>query len=104
MLLFRYAIWILTKFVLSLRYRVQIHGVEQLGAQSGPVLILPNHPSYTEPVLVLTALWSRLRPRPVLYEEFFRHPLLYPIAKLLRAVRVPDLEHASVRARQRTTQ
>jgi long-chain-fatty-acid--[acyl-carrier-protein] ligase len=104
MLLIHYAVWLLAKVVLSLRYRTRVHGAESLHALKGPVLILPNHPGYVDPVIVLTTLWPWLRPRPVLYEEYFRHPMLYPFAKLLRAVLVPDLEHASVQARQRAEQ
>jgi long-chain-fatty-acid--[acyl-carrier-protein] ligase len=104
MLPMRYAVWLLAKGVLSLRYRVRVHGVEPVRDLKGPTLILPNHPGYIDPVIVLTTLWPWLDPRPVLYEEYFRHPLLYPFAKLLRAVRMPDLERASVQARQRAEQ
>jgi long-chain-fatty-acid--[acyl-carrier-protein] ligase len=100
----RYLVWLLAKLVLSWRYRVQVHGLEELRDRKGPILVLPNHPAYIEPVIVVTMLWRWLRPRPVLYEGFFRHPLLNPFANLLQAIRVPDLERASVLARQRAEQ
>jgi long-chain-fatty-acid--[acyl-carrier-protein] ligase len=40
----------------------------------------------------------------MLYEGNFRNPLLYPFAWLLRAVPVPDLEQASMQARERAEQ
>jgi long-chain-fatty-acid--[acyl-carrier-protein] ligase len=104
MLLLRYVLWLLARLVLWLRYRVRIHGAEQVRGLKGPVLILPNHPSYTDPVLVILVLWPALRPRPLQYEGYFRNPLLYPLMKLQGAVPVPDLERASVEARDRTQQ
>jgi long-chain-fatty-acid--[acyl-carrier-protein] ligase len=101
MLLLRYLMWLLIKLTLSLRYRIRIHGTDKLKGLQGPVLILPNHPGYTDPIIVLISMWPMLRPRPVLYEEYFRHPLLYPVAQLLRAVRIPDLERASVHAKEK---
>ena len=38
--------------------------MEQLRGIKGPVLILPNHPGYIDPPLVLAVLWPVLRPRP----------------------------------------
>src|SRR5579883_1387953 len=104
MLLLRTVVWLLARVVLSLRYRVRVHGADLLRGLKGPILILPNHPGYIDPVIVLTTLWPWLHPRPVLYDEYFRHPLLHPFANLLRAVRIPDLERASMEARQRAEQ
>ncbi|HEV3255710.1 MAG TPA: AMP-binding protein [Gemmataceae bacterium] len=100
----RYTVWLLARLTLALRYRVRVHGLEQVRDLKGPVLILPNHPGLIDPPLVLTALWPRLKPRPVLFEGNFQNPVLYPAMKLLNALRVPDLETASVEARARAEQ
>jgi long-chain-fatty-acid--[acyl-carrier-protein] ligase len=102
--LFQVGLWLLSRLVLPLRYRVHVHGAESLQRLKGPTLILPNHPAYADPLLVLMALWPALRPCPVLFEGFFRNRFLSPLANLLGAVRVPDLEQASVEARERTQQ
>ncbi|HEV3117328.1 MAG TPA: lysophospholipid acyltransferase family protein, partial [Gemmataceae bacterium] len=104
MFLLRYLAWFITRAIVSLRYRVKIQGIDQVRGRKGPVLILPNHPAYMDPTLVLVALWPWLRPRPLQYEGFFRNPLLYPLMKILGALPVPDLERASVQARERTHQ
>src|SRR2546421_10647852 len=104
MFLLRYLIWALARAIASLRYRVKIQGIEQVRGLKGPVLILPTLPAYMDPTLVLVALWPSLRPRPLQYEGYFRNPLLYPLMKLLGALPVPDLERASVQARERTEQ
>jgi len=100
----RYAVWLLARLILSLRYRARVHGMERLRDLKGPVLVLPNHPGMIDPPLVLTALWPRLKPRPVLFEGNFQNPVLYPAMKLLNALRVPDLETASVEARAKAEQ
>jgi acyl-CoA synthetase (AMP-forming)/AMP-acid ligase II/1-acyl-sn-glycerol-3-phosphate acyltransferase/acyl carrier protein len=95
----RLGMWKLTRFVLGLRYRVQVHGMEKLADVRGPVLILPSHPAYIDPSIVLSNLWPVVRPRPMLFENLFKNPLLYPLMKFLDALRIPDLEKASFKAK-----
>jgi long-chain-fatty-acid--[acyl-carrier-protein] ligase len=102
--LLRLALWLVGKVLLSLRYRVRVHGREALRGLKGPVLILPNHPAFIDPPLVLAALGPTLRPRPLVYEGNFRNPVLYPLVKALDAVRVPDLDQTSAHARDRARQ
>src|SRR4051794_38071681 len=95
----RYTVWALARLVLALRYRLRVRGLDRVRGLRGPTLVLPNHPGMIDPPLVLAALWPALKPRPMVYEGNFRNPLLAPVAKLLNAVPVPDLEHASTSAR-----
>ncbi len=60
----RFALWMLARLILPFRYRVTADGMEQLRGLTGPVLLLPNHPAYVDPILVLTTFWPRLRPGP----------------------------------------
>ncbi len=101
--LLRYALWGACRLVLSLRYRLRVHGLEEVRAHKGPLLILPNHPALVDPLLVLAAVWPALKPRPMLYEGNFRG-LLYPVMGLLNAVRVPDLGTVSMQAGNRARQ
>jgi long-chain-fatty-acid--[acyl-carrier-protein] ligase len=100
----QYLFWLGSCVVMSLRYRLKVVGLEAVRGLPGPTLVLPNHPGYVDPPLVLTALWSALKPRPMVFEGNFKNPILYPIAKLLNAVPVPDLEQASAEARLRAEQ
>ncbi len=97
----RYLLWILTRLFVSLRYRVRVHGLEQVRNLKGPVLVLPNHPGLVDPLLVLAAVWPSLKPRPMVFEGHFNNPFLSLLVKLLNAVRVPDLDQASAKARSR---
>jgi long-chain-fatty-acid--[acyl-carrier-protein] ligase len=103
----RYLVWLLFRLILSLRYRIRVHGlegIESLKANSGPILILPNHPGYVDPPVVLTALWPRLHPRPLLLASMFDNPVLRPMLWILEAIQVPDLDRASSEARAQTEQ
>ena len=85
----RFLLWCIARFVLSLRYRIRLHGADQARALEGPLLVLPNHPAYIDPAIVLGWLWRELRPRPVLYEGLFLHPgyfqtpVAYPLIRFL---------------------
>ncbi len=102
MLVLRYAVLWLARCILWLRYRVRVQGLEQVQGETGPVLILPNHPGYIDPPLVLTALWPALKPRPMVFADMFDSVFLYPFIKILNALEVPDLYTASVQAREQT--
>jgi long-chain-fatty-acid--[acyl-carrier-protein] ligase len=100
----RYLLCVLARILLSLRYRVRVHGREQIRDLKSPVLVLPNHPGLNDPLLVLAAIWPALKPRPMVYEGNFNNPFMYLLMKLLNAVRVPALDQASAKARQRAQQ
>jgi long-chain-fatty-acid--[acyl-carrier-protein] ligase len=102
--LLRYVLSALGRMLLSLRYRVRLHGLDRVRQVKGPSLILPNHPGYIEPALLIVWLWPSLHPRPLLYEGNFRNPALYPLMLLINALRVPDLEQASAEAYARAQQ
>ncbi len=96
-----WSLWFLARLVVPLRYSVQVRGWEKVQGLRGPVLLLPNHPGYIDPVLILTCFQAPLRPRPVLYEDNFRSPILRPLVRLLRAVPIPDLDRPSLEAQER---
>ena len=98
----RYALWALARVILALRYRVRVHGWDQIRRLKGGTLILPNHPGMIDPPLLLTTFWPALKPRPLLWEGMFRNPLLRLAMKLLNAHRVPDLDRPSAEARAQT--
>src|SRR5262245_31967549 len=101
MLVLRYIFWALLKFVFGLRYRVRVHGLDRVRGLKGPVLILPNHPGYVDPPLVYLSLWPTLKPRPMAFEILFKNPLLWPFAKLINAVKIPDVDaQASAQLRE----
>ncbi|HTU23119.1 MAG TPA: AMP-binding protein [Gemmataceae bacterium] len=104
LLLLRYCLCLLARLFVSLRYRIRVHGLEQIRGLKGPVLVLPNHPGLNDPLLVLAAIWPTLKPRPMVYEAHFTNPIMRLLRMLLNAVQVPTLDQASAKARMRAQQ
>jgi long-chain-fatty-acid--[acyl-carrier-protein] ligase len=100
----RSVLWLLARTMLSLRYRIRVHGLDKVRKLDGPILVLPNHPAFIDPPIVLTTLFPALHPRPLLFEGNFRTPLLRFVMRLLDALRVPGLDQTSEEARQRANQ
>jgi acyl-CoA synthetase (AMP-forming)/AMP-acid ligase II/1-acyl-sn-glycerol-3-phosphate acyltransferase/acyl carrier protein len=100
--LMRALFWWLQRTVLGLRYTVRVEGLERLRDLSGPTLVMPNHPGYIDPPLVVSHVVFRDTVRPLVASSMYRHPLLYPFMRLVEALEVPDLREHSHDARQRT--
>ena len=100
----RIVLWAISRLLISLRYRVRVHGLEQVRQFKEGTLLLPNHPGYMDPPLVFTSLWWAMEPRPVLFEGNFQNPVFYPLMGLISArVPLPDMERsraAKARARR----
>ena len=99
----RYLLWMVATVTLSLRYRVRVTGLEKVRGMKH-ALILPNHPGYVDPLLVLKTLFPSLRPRPLLLGSMFHNPLIFWLPKVLDAVEIPELGEASAAARETTAQ
>src|SRR5260370_21675726 len=100
MIVFRWIFWAVLRLFVGARYRLRVRGREQLRGLKGPVLILPNHPGYIDPFLLFAALWPSLRMRPLVYSGTFRGLTGRFLVLLVNALEIPDLEVASVRARE----
>jgi len=83
-----------------LRYRVEITGLDQLRAVKGPLLVLPNHPGYIDPVLVMTQLGGEIPLRPLVVSFMYRPIHLRPLMTFINALEVPDMVAHSQSARE----
>jgi acyl-CoA synthetase (AMP-forming)/AMP-acid ligase II/1-acyl-sn-glycerol-3-phosphate acyltransferase/acyl carrier protein len=101
---FRYLLLLFGRAVLSLRYRVRIKGLDEVKKLGGPILILPNHPAFADPPIVLCWLNGALRPRPLLFEGNFQGVVMGLMMHLLEAIRVPDTDQISAEGRERALQ
>ena len=94
--------WCFARCALRLRYRVHVVGLEKLGAVTGPTLVMPNHPGYIDPPLVLSHVRLNQSVRPVVTASMYRSPLLYPFMRLVHALEVPELAEQSRGSRMRS--
>ncbi len=88
-------IWI-TKKLLSLRYDIEITGLDRLKKKQlkkrGGVLFLPNHPAEIDPVIIMTYLMKSFKPRPLVVEHFYYQAGMNFFMKLVRAFPIPEVE------------
>jgi acyl-CoA synthetase (AMP-forming)/AMP-acid ligase II/1-acyl-sn-glycerol-3-phosphate acyltransferase/acyl carrier protein len=98
-IVFRWVCLYILRVLLGARYRIRVHGKEQLRNLQGPILILPNHPGYIDPFLLFAVLWPSVRMRPLVYRGTFQGLTGRFLVRLVNALEVPDLDVASVRAR-----
>jgi long-chain-fatty-acid--[acyl-carrier-protein] ligase len=101
--LVRFILWLLSVPVLSLRYRVDVKGLEAVRGLR-KTLIIPNHPGYIDPLLVYRVIHPTLEPRPLVFAPIFRSPLWFWLPKVMHALAVPNLETHSATAREQARQ
>ncbi len=81
----------IVRVLLKLRYRIDVEGLERLERLEGPTLLLPNHPAYIDPAIVLAHMPPQIMTRPLVFTETYHIRALYPLMRLVDAVEVPDL-------------
>ncbi len=101
-LFFQRLFWWVARCLLRLRYRVDVLGGDPLRELQGPTIVMPNHPGYIDPALVLSHLRLRDPLRPLVYSGTYRNPVLYPVMRALGSVEVPELSAQSRQAKQTT--
>ncbi len=80
----RFIAWILTKAL----YRAQLTGIDDNVPDEGPALIVCNHVSYTDPLVLMGAI-----PRPtrfVMYHKIFKQPGLSWLFRTARAIPIAN--------------
>jgi len=82
----------LVRFLLSLRYRVRIHGLEQIRQQGQRgILFLPNHPALIDPIIVMSQLYGPFRPRALADEVQIDRFLIRQLAERIHVLPIPDI-------------
>lgn len=90
-MLFRILLAYFVRFLLSLRYRIDLKGLDQLKNAKG-ILFLPNHPCQLDPVILAAYLWPRFQLRPLVVEYFYEMKGVKILMKIIRALPVPDMD------------
>jgi long-chain-fatty-acid--[acyl-carrier-protein] ligase len=77
--------------LIRLRYRVRVSGMEAITRKGASgILFLPNHPALIDPVILMTALYSRFRPRPLADKDQVDRPVIHWLAARMQALTIPD--------------
>ncbi len=88
-------------FLLSLRYRVRIRGLEQVtGKGTRGILFLPNHPALIDPIILIAHLHRRFEPRALADRDQISRPPASWFARLTRVRPVLDIARYGDEARE----
>ncbi|MBS0603663.1 MAG: AMP-binding protein [Verrucomicrobia bacterium] len=91
-----YPVLWLVKFLVSLRYRIVVKGLDKLTPDQfkrpGGILFLPNHPAEIDPVIMELVLWSKFRPRPLVVEHFYHLKGFKFFMDLVGAMPLPTMD------------
>ncbi len=81
--------------VLSLRYRLEVEGLENLGPEASRgqgTLFLPNHPAEIDPLILEMLLWDKFQPRPLVVEHFYHLKGFKLFIDYVRAMPLPTMD------------
>jgi len=81
----------LGRSLLRLRYRVRIEGMEAILAKGNKgILLLPNHPAYVDPVILLTNFFPYLRPHILADKDNMARPVVRRLVDRIGIKPIPD--------------
>lgn len=79
-------------WLLRLRYRIRVIGLDAI-AQRGTngIVFLPNHPALIDPIIMITTLFPRFRPRALADRDQVERPGIRWMARAIGVQPLPDL-------------
>ncbi len=91
-----YPIVCVVRFLIWLRYRIKVKGLENLTPdqfkRTGGIVFAPNHPAEIDPVILEAILWNKFNPRPLVVEHFYSLKGFRLFMDLVRALPLPTME------------
>lgn len=85
----------ITLAVLSLRYKIEIKGMDKLSGspfpREGGILFMPNHPAHMDPLFLFSILWPKFRMRPIVTEYIYRLSFIKPLMRITKGIPIPSL-------------
>ena len=83
----------IVRLLLALRYRVRVRGLERVVRRgTHGVLFLPNHPALIDPIIVMSVLHKRFRPRALADRDQIDVPVVREIARHVGIIPLPDVK------------
>ncbi len=93
------------RHVLSLRYRLDIRGLDEVRRRgTDRVIFLPSHVALIDPVILMVMLDPGFEPRVLADEYQISQPLIGPMARLFGARALPNMERQGLSVMEATRQ
>ncbi len=90
----------LVKTLLWFRYRVRIKGMDEVAARGkSGILFLANHPALIDPIILLTFLGKKFRPRALGDRDQVDRFLIRTLARKIGVLEIPDLAKRGTESR-----
>jgi len=80
------------RFLLSLRYRIEVTGLEEIEQGDRGMLICPNHPAEMDPLIMIAVFWKKFKLRPLVIEHFYYQKGLRFFMDLVRVLPIPSMD------------
>lgn len=90
-LFIRFGSWLIL-FVLSLRYKIEVKGFDELKLGKSGALFLPNHPAEIDPIIINSLIAPKFYPRPLVIAHFYYMRGARFFMDLVRALPMPNFE------------
>ncbi len=94
--MFKRLIVCIVGFLIRLRYRIVVEGSQDLELKmksNGGILFLPNHSAEIDPPILMSVLWAKFRPRPLVVDDYYYAPGLRIFMDLIGALPCPNMEY-----------
>lgn len=94
--LYLYLIFWMVRFIISLRYRIRISGLEEIIQKKWPfkggILFLPNHTAEMDPIILVLALWRQFHLRATAVETFYYQKGIRYFMDLVDVLPLPNMD------------
>ncbi|PCI75989.1 2-acyl-glycerophospho-ethanolamine acyltransferase [Candidatus Aerophobetes bacterium] len=92
-----FLIGVILRLCLKLRYRITTVGMDDALDKLGNrgVLFLPNHPAEIDPIIIITLLYKKFTPNPLVTEKYYYEGGSRGFMDLVGAMPLPDFDKSS---------
>ncbi len=83
------------RLILWFRYRISVKGLEKIQNDERPILFIANHPSLSDPLIVVKILWPLFKPRALVRDLQIHRPIIGCFVQSFNPISVPDMRKLS---------
>lgn len=82
---------IIISIILWFRYRITVGGLDKIQQDERPIFFVANHPSLSDPLIVIRLLWNKFQPRAVVRDFQVNRPVIGACIRTFNPISMPDM-------------